>query len=261
MPAVLNKPFVPCSDPPTPTIGRHDMSVQLPDPVLDKAPSNEEMLQAYLDGAARLISVARKAGEDRADVIVPASPAWSVRNVVAHLTSVAHISVNRLGWGDDVQATIDREVAVRADHTIEEITAEWENLLEPLAQMFAGQPSGPLVVDVVTHEHDVRAALGAEYVDHTAGLEAALSAMVAWVRYLGLVGEEGLLLKTPTSQALFGGPEVKCEVELPSDWELFRLLGVRRSEEQLMGYPATGDQALLLAVTSRYPLPEAPLAD
>lgn len=237
------------------------MNVQLPDPVLDKAPTDEAMLQAYLDGAARLIAVARKAGEEGADVVVPASPAWTVRNVVAHLTSVAHISVNRLGWGDDVQATIDREVAARADHTVDRITAEWEALLDPLAAMFAGRPSGPLVVDVVTHEHDVRAALGPEYQDHAAGLEEALSAMVAWVRYLGLVGEPGLLLTTPTSQALFGGPEIGCRAELPSDWELFRLLGVRRSREQLMSYPAEGDQSLLLAVTSRYPLPLAPLFD
>ncbi|MDK1361089.1 hypothetical protein QNO00_12550 [Arthrobacter sp. zg-Y1219] len=237
------------------------MTVQLPDPVLDKAPSNEEMLQAYLDGAARLIALARDAGDAKADTIVPASPAWSVRNVVAHLTSVASISVNQLGWGDDVQATIDREVADRADSTVDSITKEWEALLGPLASMFAGHPSGPLVVDVVTHEHDVRAALGPEYQDHSAGLEEALSAMVGWVRYLGLVGEPGLLLKTPTSQALFGGPEIGCEVELPSDWELFRLLGVRRSEEQLMAYPATGNKSLLLAVTSRYPLPVAPLID
>lgn len=237
------------------------MTVELPDPVLDNAPSNEQMLQAYVDAAGRLIAVARKAGEDGADVNVPATPAWTVRNVVSHLTSVAHISVNQLGWGEDVQATIDREVAARAGHPIEQITAEWESLLDPLAQMMAGQPSGPLVVDAVTHEHDVRAALGADYQDHTAGLKEGLSAMVGWVRYLGLVGESGLLLTTPTSQALFGGPEVGCRVELPSDWELFRLLGVRRSREQLMSYPAEGDQSLLLAVTSRYPLPVAPLTD
>lgn len=237
------------------------MTVQLPDPVLDKAPSNEDMLQAYLDGAARLIAVARRAGEERADTVVPASPAWTVRNVVAHLTSVAHISVNQLGWGDDVQATIEREVEARADHTMDRITKEWEALLDPLAQMLAGHPPGGLVVDVVTHEHDVRAALGPEYQDHAAGLEEALSAMVAWVRHLDLVGEPGLLLKTPTSQALFGGPAIGCVADLPSDWELFRLLGVRRSEEQLMAYPATGDKSLLRAVTSRYPLPAAPLTD
>lgn len=237
------------------------MTIQLPDPVLDNAPSNEEMLQAYLDGAARLISLARTAGEAGADTKVPATPDWTVRNVVAHLTSVAHLSVNQLPWGDDVQVTIDREVASRAEHTVDQITHEWEALLGPLAQMMAGHPVGPLVVDVVTHEHDVRAALGEEYQDHTAGLNEALSAMVGWVRYLSLVKEPGILLKTPSSQALFGGPEIGCEVELPSDWELFRLLGVRRSEEQLMAYPATGDQSLLLTVTSRYTLPIAPLQD
>lgn len=237
------------------------MTVQLPDPVLDNAPSNEQMLQAYLDGAARLISLARNAGEAGADTMVPATPAWSVRNVLAHLTSVAHISVNQLGWGEDIQATIDREVAARADHTVERISDEWEALLGPLAQMLAGHPPGALVVDVVTHEHDVRAALGAEYHDHTAGLGEALSAMVGWVRHLALVNEPGLLLRTPTSQAFFGGPDIGCEVEIPSDWELFRLLGVRRSHDQLMAYPASGDQSLLLAVTSRYPLPVAPLLD
>lgn len=235
------------------------MTTRRIDPVADRATSDEEMLAAYLASCRRFIALARAAGESAADLPVPACPAWTVRNLLSHVASVAKLSSTGAGFGEDPQATIDREVAARSDRTLEEIAGEWEALLPTMEKIFAGKPVGPLVVDVVTHEHDLRAALGPELRDHEAGLPEALSAMVAWVRYLGLVKDPGILLRTPTTEALFGGPTVGAEVDLDNDWELFRLLGVRRSAEQLRGYPQTGDTALLFAVTSRYPLPESPL--
>lgn len=235
------------------------MASDLPDPANDRMPSGEEMLRAYLDSANRFIDMVRRAGESAAGTPVPACPAWNVRGMFAHVTSVARLSALGLGFGDDPQATVDREVADRSGNTLAEIADEWESLLPSVKERFAGNGPGPLVVDVVTHEHDLRAALGPEYRDHAAGVEAALPATVAWVRYLGLVGDPGILLRSPTSQALFGGPQIGCEVGVSDDWELFRLLGVRRSAEQLDAYPSSGDRSLLYAVTSRYPLPEKPL--
>lgn len=234
------------------------MTVQLPDPVLDLMPSPDAMLEAYTSSARRFIALARGA-EDKADLPVPACPAWSVRGLLAHVTSVATHAAHGLPWGEDIQATIDREVAERADHSLAGIAGEWEALLPLIEQKYAGRGPGPLVVDVVSHEHDLRDALGAA--DHSAGLPEALSAMVAWVRGLDLVGDSGIVLRTPTSQAMFGGSDQITEVEVPDDWELFRLLGVRRSRTQLEAYSRKGDLAPLLEVTSRFPLPERPLED
>lgn len=235
------------------------MAIELPDPAGDRMPDGDAMLRAYLDSAGRFIAAVRQAGEAAAATPVPACPAWTVRDLFAHVTSVAKLSALSLGFGDDPQVTVDREIAARAGDTLSEIADEWESLLPKVEEKFAGNGPVPLVVDVVTHEHDLRAALGPEYRDHTAGRDAALSATVAWVRYLGLVGDPGILLRSPTSQARFGGPEIGCEVGVCDDWEMLRLLGVRRSAEQLENYPCTGDRSLLYAVTSRYPLPEKPL--
>jgi uncharacterized protein (TIGR03083 family) len=235
------------------------MASEPPDPANDRMPSGEEMLRAYLDAANRFIAAVRQAGEPAAATPVPACPAWNVRDMLAHVTSVARLSAFSLPWGDDPQVTVDREVAARADRTLAGIADEWQGLLPAVEKKFAGNGPGPLVVDVVIHEHDLRAALGPAYRDHAAGLDAALPATVAWVRYLGLVGDPGIVLRTPTSRVLFGGPAVGCEVVVPDDWELLRLLGVRRSAEQLEAHPCTGDRSLLYAVTSRYPLPAKPL--
>lgn len=235
------------------------MTEPLPDPAVDRMPSGQEMLQALLVSARRVIAIARQVGEQRADVRVPACPAWSVRNLLAHVTSVAKLTALDLPWGDDPQVTIDREVAERASTPMVEIADEWDAVLPILEDKLAGNGPVPLVVDLVTHEHDLRAALGPDFRDHSAGLPEALSAMVQWVRYMDMVGNPGILLKTPTSQAVLGGPEIGCEVELPDDWELLRVLGVRRSKEQLRAYPQKGDQAILFAATGRYPHPEVPL--
>ena len=229
------------------------------DPELNLMPDPIAIGEAYLSSARRIIALTRQAGESCADTFVPASPAWSLRDVLSHVTSVADHAANAIPWGANVQETIDKGVAARANESMEKIASEYEGHLEVLAEKFAGGGPGALVVDTVSHEHDIRSALGPDFKDHSAGLEAVLPSIVSWVRGLNLVGELGIVLRSPNVRALFGGPEVAAEVEVPDDWELFRLLAVRRSAEQLAAYPQKGDPALLLAVTSRYPLPLKPL--
>ncbi|MEV6348279.1 maleylpyruvate isomerase N-terminal domain-containing protein [Actinoplanes sp. NPDC051851] len=235
------------------------MTQHLKDPATDLAPSDDAMLTAYLDSARRIITLAREVGETAAPEPVPACPAWTIRDLLAHVTSVGRLTSSGTGFGDDPQKTVDREVSARRQTSLAGIADEFESVLPTVEARFAGRSVGPLVVDLVSHEHDLRTALGPAYRDHEAGLPEALSAMVAWVRYLDLVGERGLLLRTPEVAALFGGPQVAAEVDLPDAWELFRLLGVRRSADQLRAYRQNGDGSLLFDVTSRYPLPEKPL--
>lgn len=235
------------------------LSSALKDPVDDAMPGPDAMLQAYLDSARRILAIVSEVGEERASTPVPATPAWDVRDLFSHVTSIAMHTALSVPWGDDVQATIDADVAERRERTLTETSEEWRGYLATIEEKFKGRGPGPLVVDVVTHEHDLRAALGPKYEDHTAGLTEVLPAIVKWIRSLDLVSGPGIEFESPTYRAKFGGPDVSANVAVPSDWELFRLLAVRRSKEQLENYEQSGDRTLLFTVTSRYPLPASPL--
>lgn len=236
------------------------MTSALTDPDTDRMPSDAEMLEAYLSSAHRMIELSRSAGDRATDIVIRACPAWNVRDLLAHVTSIASRTLGRAAKIDDVQEWIDHEVAVRSDKTVEEIAQEYEALLADVKVALAGRNPFPLVVDVTTHEHDLRDALGAEVADHEAGLQPVLAAVVRWVRGLYKDGA-GIVLRTPTSEVTFGGPETGLEVNLDDDWELYRLLAVRRSKSQIEAYTHTGDLGLLFDLVGRYPLPENPLDD
>jgi uncharacterized protein (TIGR03083 family) len=94
---------------------------------------------------------------------VPATPRWRVRDVVAHVTGVAHDAAtgNMAGApGDEwTAAQVDRS----ADRTIAEMIEQWEADAIGVEAFFsspAGAAMGAGVYDVHCHEADLRNALG-----------------------------------------------------------------------------------------------------
>ncbi|MFJ8816369.1 maleylpyruvate isomerase N-terminal domain-containing protein [Amycolatopsis thermoflava] len=222
--------------------------------------SPELMLGEYLSSANRFLALAREHGDDLGATAVPSCPAWRAKDLLAHVTGIAaHVTSGR-DMGPDVQAWIDGEVAARSGRTVGAIVAEWEDALPRLAAALRGQPVGGLVIDVVTHEHDLRGALGAA--DHEQGLAAVLPALVDHVTELAPLRDgRGVRLLGGTTVCTFGGPEIGLEADVGDEWELFRLLACRRSAEELEAYPRQGDVRLLFDLVSRYPLPERPLGE
>lgn len=227
-------------------------------PAADTAPTDDEMKQALIDSQRRMIQFIRAADEATGDVNVAATPAWSVRNLASHVVSVGKLVTTGASWGDDPQLVIDREVAARANLTLDQIADEWEGVLAAIEQVPLGAGASVLLVDSITHEYDMRAALGADYHSRTVGVREGLAALVSWVQQQNLV-DEAIAFRTPTTVALFGEGPAATVVEVSDDWELMRILGVRRSLAQLEELPRTGDFDPLVKVTSRYPHPIDPL--
>lgn len=97
-------------------------------------------------------------------MMTAACPAWSIKDVFAHL---AGISTDILAGNTEGAATepwADGHVADRLDHSLAQVLAEWEKAGEEVsAVMEATGEAFPfqLFVDQWTHEWDIRAALGA----------------------------------------------------------------------------------------------------
>ncbi len=111
----------------------------------------------------RVGELVRSAPADHLDRIAPATPQWRVRDVVSHLVGATAdmISGNTEGLPGD--AWTQAQVDARYSTPMGEMLDEWERCCETVEPMIAGfDPMLRLMMltDAVTHEHDIRGALG-----------------------------------------------------------------------------------------------------
>jgi uncharacterized protein (TIGR03083 family) len=91
---------------------------------------------------------------------VPACPGWAVRDVVAHLAAVAEDACAGRLTGPPDQEETAVQVARLADRGIGQILALWQEHAAAFAEITAAFRVWPAVVDVASHEQDIRGALG-----------------------------------------------------------------------------------------------------
>ena len=97
------------------------------------------------------------------DLPSPATPEWRVREVLSHMVGVgADVLAGRLdGVASDPWTAA--QVDARRGHTLSELLAEWDEVGPAFEQALGGAPevmAGQAVFDAMTHEHDIRLALG-----------------------------------------------------------------------------------------------------
>lgn len=93
---------------------------------------------------------------------VPATPRWSVHDVVAHVSGVAADGTSGNMAGAPGEKWTAAQVSRCASRSIAEMLADWE-ITGPLMEGFLSSPSGihasAAVMDIHTHEADLRHAL------------------------------------------------------------------------------------------------------
>lgn len=190
-----------------------------------------------------------------AELPVPACPAWTVRETLAHLTGLAQdiVSFNMEGIGTEVwtRAQVDR----LADTAVDELLDLWgeaiDTVIERVGQDGLEAPAAQLVFDSLTHEHDIRGALG-EPGPRTNDPAFAVAVEFLMTRFDGMARQNGLLalmLNTPTTGSVqLGEPATATDLLALSipDFETLRAFGGRRSVRQLSALPWHGDPVDLL---------------
>ncbi|MFL0289352.1 maleylpyruvate isomerase family mycothiol-dependent enzyme [Mycobacterium sp. SMC-21] len=189
-----------------------------------------------------------------ADLAVPACPGWNVQQVVAHLAGVAQdvVALNLDNKGTGPWA--DAQVARLGTHTVNDLLDTWRQSLDQVQAILAfASDAGAcqLVFDTLTHEHDIRGALG-EPSSRTGDLafEAALGFVTTMAdQFIRQAQLPALRLSTPTIGSVqLGDPHTACgHVALDvSDFEALRSFGGRRSIGQLLALPWDGDPTKLM---------------
>jgi uncharacterized protein (TIGR03083 family) len=223
-----------------------------------------DLAQAYEETQAHLVAIVRDLNAAALAAMVPASPAWSVKDVVAHVTGVAKDATNGSipdelnlveALNDPAQAAMRedltaQQVASRRGRSMGEIVDEWDAVLPELLSMIRGERPFPqtvpfadaiLVTDLATHAQDVRGALDVPGDRESGGVGVAL------VSYATALGLRLAMNGVPPLRIRYGDRErVAGQGEAAATWEgdrfeIFRALAGRRSGEQIMAMSWTGD--------------------
>ena len=236
----------------------------------------DEIGALYGEGRRRLSAIVSGLSVAQAQQRVPACPEWTVQDVVAHLAGgCTDVLVGNVD-GITTEAWADAQVRDRRDRPIEQLLQEWSvaalELEGGAAQRLPGLLRELWILDLTSHEHDVRGAI-----DRAGDRDAP-----AILRVTDLLVEEGLhrqvvalalgglAVRTPTVSWFVGGatpptatlapafagddgsspgsegdrrvPGVACSL-----FDLFRALTGRRSRSQIAGFDWTVDPAPYVA--------------
>ena len=175
-------------------------------------------------------------------MLVPACPAWSVRDLAAHVTGVVDDALTgRLdGAGSDPWTAA--QVDARRDRSLEEIVAEWaanapqfEGLLDSI-----GAPGQQAVFDVTTHEHDLRGAVGRSGAHDSDAVRIGLGWLAPQaLAAMATAGLPPMRLRSTEGDEWSNGEDPSATLS-GSRFELLRALSGRRSRAQLEALTWTG---------------------
>ena len=204
----------------------------------------------YAEGRARLTDLVASADPEQHAARVPGSPQWAVRDVIAHVTGVCAdvLAGNIAGVGTEEWTAA--QVAERKDRSLPEILAEWSEVapqVEAMAQHFPDRTAEQWVLDLTTHEQDIRGALGRPGARDAVGVAVGLD-FAATMGLAQSIAERclpALRVKAGEREWVVGDGDPVAELEGPP-FDLFRAMTGRRSAEQIRSYGWTGDADMFL---------------
>jgi uncharacterized protein (TIGR03083 family) len=242
-----------------------------------------DLAGAYADARQRFRELL--AGLDAAAlaVRVPACPAWTVHDVLAHVTGVAADAASGTyfpgaadAWNDiRLAAARDewtaRQVRSRRNRPVDALVAEWACSAATLEPMLAGTapppPRSPAwllsapVADLAVHLHDVRGALRLPGDRDAPGTRLGLRIYARWLgQRLDQTQCPALRLRAAGREWMEGSGQPAAALAADA-FELFRALSGRRSLGQVRALAWDGDPEPYLDLFAPYPMPASPLAE
>ncbi|MFL0160183.1 hypothetical protein [Mycobacteroides chelonae] len=163
------------------------------------------------------------------------------------------MSFNLEGIGTEAwtRAQVDRLAGKTVDELLDLWSEAIDTVIERVGQDGLEAPAAQLVFDSLTHEHDIRGALGRPGT-RTEDPAFAVALEFLMMRFDGMARQNGvltLMLNTPTTGSVQLGEPATATDRLAlsvSDFEALRAFGGRRSVRQLSALPWHGDPGDLL---------------
>lgn len=218
-----------------------------------------EIAIGYRTTRERLSDFVRLLGDEELYRTVPACPAWDVHDVIAHMSGVQELLTAGEHPTGETQDWIDAIVAARRDVPVGELLDRWADCERGTSALIDGGVQ-VLIVDVVSHEHDIRNAVGLPGARQVPEVPAAVEVMLS--NLSGLIDGAGLgALAVDTGTARWTSHDAPIGCTLNVDpWEALRIIVSRRTDEEMRALPVTGDiEPYIGLLDARSPLPRQSL--
>jgi uncharacterized protein (TIGR03083 family) len=200
-----------------------------------------DLARMYRETRQRLTALVAGLDEVELGAPVPACPGWSVADVIGHLAAIPEDALaGRLPGPpseEETAAQVDRFRGRPMGQTL----AGWTELAPRFEEVVAAFKVWPAVIDVASHEQDIRGAVGRPGARETE----VIREMSGWL--LARLSPPVRLCVTVEDTQIQVGPDGAPVLGLTTTWyEAFRWRMGRRSRDQLAALDWSGDPAPVL---------------
>lgn len=242
-----------------------------------------DLAAAYADARRRFQQLIAELDDAALAIRAPACPAWTVRDVLAHVTGVAEDAVRGTYFPGAADAWSDARLAAARDEwtagqvrsmqglPVADLIAGWNRWAATLEPVLAGRaplpPGSPTwlisapVADLAAHLHDVRGALRRPADRDSLATAVGLRIYTAWLgERLRQCGRPALRLRTQSREWTIGTGKPGASLSAEA-FELFRAVSGRRSIDQVLALSWDGSPNPYLDLLAPYAMPAAPLSE
>ncbi len=223
--------------------------------------TGSEIARGYRTTRERLSELVLGLNDEDLRRTVPACPAWDVHDVIAHMSGVQELLTAGERPTGDTQIWIDTIVAARRNVPVGQLLDRWAACAQGTSAIIDGGVQ-VLIVDVVSHEHDIRNTVGLPGDRDVPEVAASVEVMLAALS--GLIDGAALgALAVDTGGARWTSHDapIGCTLEV-EPWEALRIIVSRRTEEEMRALPVTGDiEPYIRLLDARSPLPVRSLGE
>ena len=218
----------------------------------------------YEQSRQELLALVRSLTAEQLATAVPATPLWTVRDVLSHLVGInADLNHQNFGTRGDEEWTA-AQVEQRRPLDLETVASEWDREAPKFEEglgLLGYRFGSHYVGDLLQHYGDVTHALGRPAPTEQPRLSVALDFYLTSFEEALEAGDLGSVDVTAGGEHwILGAGAHVASVSAPT-YEIFRTLGGRRSAEQIRALDWHGDLDAVLPVISRYPLPERAIVE
>ena len=195
----------------------------------------------YRETRERLAGLVAGLDETQLGIPVPACPGWSVADVIGHLAAIPEDALAGRLTGPPSEAETAVQVGRFRGRPMAQTLAGWADNGPRFEEIVAAFKVWPAVIDVASHEQDIRGAVGQPGARDTEVIRELARWLVARLR-------TPVPLRVTVEGTRFQvGPDGEPVLELATTWyEAFRWRMGRRSRNQLAALDWSGDPSPVL---------------
>ena len=203
--------------------------------------ADPDLGRLYHDTRERLVVLLSQLNEAALATRVPACPAWLVRDVVAHLCAVNQDVLAGRQTRINTDAETAAQVARFRNHGMARILAAWQDVAPQFEQFVRARKAWTAVIDIASHEQDIRAAVGRPGARDTEVIWHSSDWLLTRLR-----PPVALIVAVEDAQYRAGPPDGTPLRLATSRFEAFRWRVGRRSRAQLAALDWSGDPSPVL---------------